>query len=144
MNEISKRIIELRELTGYQSGTIADLCGWKAAKYSHLERGRSVLSLEDAETLCNALAPFIGDRYLYLTRGLDNSAYFEAKGINENTGMVHQDAVLKLFKGVIQRAIDLRVIAPKNDSVVDSLISDFAITLSRSIESYKEEHKKAG
>lgn len=126
MTNMSERILELKKLSGLNSTKIAELCGWKVARYSHYETGKRKISVEDAVTLCDSLAPFIGDKFLYLTKGLELSDYIEAK---LDDTKIDRNKAFTVFNDVVARARRLREITVSSDKTLDNLAADFSTSL---------------
>lgn len=102
--KINERLTELRTLAGLKSGQLANLCNFTAANYSHFEKGRNQLNLENAVLICKKLEPFIGDRFLYLAKE-DSSTETEALNYNEGCeGFIHRDNAMKIFRDVVAKS----------------------------------------
>ena len=100
----NERLKEIRVLAGLKSGQVANLCGLTPANYSHFETGRNQLSLETAVKICEALKPFVGDRFTYLALGTE-----QVKKQNEE-GVIHRDTAMLAFRDIIADAQRLGLI----------------------------------
>lgn len=128
MSKISDRILELRVLSGLESGQLATLCGWSAGTYSHKEKGRRGLSFDEAVTLCSALEPRIGDRLLYLVSGRSPDELKKAALENAEKGFIHSDEIYGLFNDIIARAVRTGTI-DISGKAADDMMSDLSQSL---------------